>query len=101
MVETWRQRLESALVEKERSKREVSLAADLGPGYVHSILKEGKDPTVDNLMKVAAALGVSPIWLIFGIEVSQDADDLLALWGRAQPETRQGILSILRSHKAA
>jgi transcriptional regulator with XRE-family HTH domain len=101
MNETWRDRLSAALAAEGKSKREVSLAADLGPGYVHSILSEGKDPTVDNLLKVCQAVGVSPLKVIFGLEVSKDAADLLSLWASAQPETRQGILAILRSHKAA
>ena len=101
MKDTWRERLAKELEAKDRSKREVSLAADLGPGYVHSILAEGKDPTVDNLLRVCAALDVSPVWIIFGLPVSDDAGDLLKLWGSAGAETRQGILSILRDHKAA
>ena len=101
MRETWRDRLTKALADKGKSKREVSLAAGLGSGYVHSILADGKDPTVDNLLKVCAAVDVSPIWVIFGLPVSRDADDLLRLWELAGPETRQGILSILRAHKAA
>ncbi len=101
MKETWRTRLEAALKDAGKSKREVSLAADLGPGYVHSILAEGKEPTIENMLKVCAAVGAEPIWIIFGVPISKDADDLLKLWKTAAPETRQGILSILRSHKAA
>lgn len=101
MRETWRDRLQAALDQKGKSKREVSLAAGLGKGYVHGILSEGKDPTIDNLLKVCEALEVEPIWVIFGVPISEDADDLLQMWQFAAPEARQGILSILRSHKAA
>jgi len=101
MRETWRDRLAKALWEKDSWKRGGGLLANLGPGNVQRILSEGKDPTVDNLLKVCAALSVSPIWVIFGLPVSDDADDLLKLWQTAAPETRHGILAILRSHKAA
>lgn len=55
----WRVRLAAALDESGKSKREVSIAAGLGPNYIREILKDGKEPSVGNLMAIAAALNVS------------------------------------------
>lgn len=54
----WRSRLAEAVEKSGRSKRDVSSSAGLGSGYVHSILSEGKDPTVSNMLRICAALGV-------------------------------------------
>lgn len=55
----WRGRLAAVLKESGRSKREVSLSAGLGPNYIREILNGGKEPSVTNLMSVAASLNVS------------------------------------------
>ncbi len=92
---SWKIRLEEALEKSGRSKRSVSLAAGLGPGYVHSILKEGKDPTVENLIAVANVVGVSLSHLLYGYEVSKEAEEILALLEK-RPHQRDAILQLLR-----
>lgn len=91
----WKIRLEEALEKTGRSKRSVSLAAGLGPGYVHSILKEGKDPTIENLIAVANVLNVSLSYLLYGYEVSKEAEEILSLLER-KPQQRAAILQLLR-----
>lgn len=96
MIENgWKTRLEEALEKSGRSKRSVSLAAGLGPGYVHSIIKEGKDPTIENLMAVANVLNVSLSYLLYGYEVSKEAEEILSLLER-KPQQRAAILQLLR-----
>lgn len=90
----WRQRLSEALEASGKSKRAVSLASGNGPGYVHSILKEGKEPTVENLLDVCAAIPVSPVHIIFGLEIAPGDEAILkALAGN--PRQREGILALL------
>lgn len=100
MKETWRTRLKTALRAARLSQRAVSLAADMGPGYVHSILKEGKDPTIENLLRVCEVAKISPAYVILDYELTPDLDELLRLWAAAPVEARQGILQILAAHKA-
>lgn len=97
--ETWRDRLGAALTEKGLSMRKVSLDSDLGAGYVFSILKEGKEPTIENLVRVCDVVGVPLGRIIFGDGASAERDELLALFSRANPMTRRGILEVLRGHK--
>lgn len=101
MNDTWRERLKKALKDKHLSKRGVSLAADLSEGYVHGILQEGKEPTVENLLSVCRASGISAASVILGYEVPPDTEELFELWAKASPATREGILQILAQHKAA
>lgn len=101
MADTWRGRLKKTLKDKRLSKRGVSLAAGMSEGYVHGILQEGKEPTVENLLSVCRASGLSPAYVILGYEVPDDAAELFELWAKASPATRQGILQILAQHKAA
>lgn len=55
----WRKVISDALIEKARSMRGVSLEAGLGKGYLHSVLIEGKDPTLDNFTKICGVLELS------------------------------------------
>ncbi|WP_234886437.1 helix-turn-helix domain-containing protein [Agrobacterium vitis] len=94
--EDWRARLSTALEKSDKSKRAVSLAAGLGPGYIHSILSEGKDPTVDNLIAVANALDVSVSYLLYGYDLTPETEKILSLLEK-NPEARAGVFRILRS----
>lgn len=101
MAETWRTRLAKALTDKHLSKRGVSTAAGMSPGYVHGLLEEGKEPTVENLLSVCRASGVSEAYVILGYEIPPGTQELFQLWTTASPKTREGILQILGEHKAA
>lgn len=94
--EKWRLRLEAALKTSDKSKRDVSLASGNGPGYMHSILSEGKEPKINNLIAICEQLGVSVIHILYGIELSPDEAELLTAV-RDHPEKRAAILSLLAS----
>nr|WP_233284941.1 helix-turn-helix transcriptional regulator [Agrobacterium tumefaciens] len=99
-IADWRARLQDALETSGKSAREVSLAAGKGPGYVHSILKEGKEPTVDNLIAICGVLNVSLSQIIYGIEMSAETAEILSLLENS-PNARDGILKILRDKARA
>lgn len=99
-IADWRTRLQDALEASGKSAREVSLAAGKGPGYVHSILKEGKEPTVDNLIAICGVLNVSLSQVIYGIEMSAETAEILSLLENS-PNARDGILKILRDKTRA
>lgn len=92
----WRGRLRAALEASGKSDRAVSLAAKCGPGYVHSIFKEGKEPTIDKLIAVCQAVPVSLPYILYGVDVEpEDMEILQAL--HDNPEARSAILAILRA----
>ena len=73
--DAWRARLVEAIEHSGKSARAISTEAGLGPGYVHSIIKEGKDPTVERLLSVCDAVPVSLIYVMYGVDA--EPDDLL------------------------
>jgi transcriptional regulator with XRE-family HTH domain len=93
----WRKRLAFAVEASGKSKREISLAAGLGAGYVHSILSEGKDPTIERFLKVCAATGVSLTHVIYGFNVSPEDEEFLRLIAEAPERERVAVLALLRS----
>lgn len=95
MSEGWKTRLAEAIEANGKTKRGVSLAAGMAPGYVHSILKEGKDPTIDNLIKVCGAAGVSLSFVLNGFQMSPETEEIMKLL-EASKTKRQGLLQLLR-----
>jgi ribonucleoside-diphosphate reductase alpha chain len=73
----WRARLSAAIQKSGKSAREVSIAAGKGAGYVHSILKERKEPTVDSLLAVCLALNISVTDLIVDDQYSEDMTEII------------------------
>lgn len=100
MNEPWRIRLASAIEERGTTMRAVSVAAGLNPGYVHSILYGGREPTLDRLLAVCQALGVSLSFLIYGSNTSPAAEEVLGLLEQ-YPEARDAVLAVLKARKGA
>lgn len=91
----WRARLEDAVKKSGKSSRAISLAAGMAHGYVHSIIKSGKDPTIDNLIAICEVLNVSLTQILYGVQMSQETQEILSLI-ETNPNMRSGILQILR-----
>lgn len=80
--------------------RAISIAAGNGHGYVHSIIKDGKDPTIDNMLKICSVLNVSLTEILFGVEMSAETEEIIRLIeGNAQ--RRAGLLQILKDSSAS
>lgn len=95
MSDAWKKRLIDGIEAKGKSQREVSLAAGKGPGYVNSFLKEGKDPTIENLIKVCEAAGLSLYYVLYGVEMSPETEEIIRLL-EASESKRKALLQILR-----
>ncbi len=70
------------------------MTAGKGPGYIHSILKEGKDPTVDSLVAVCSTLGVSVSSILLGVNMSRETEEILQALEQA-PDRRSAVLTLL------
>lgn len=92
--ETWRTRLEARIAQDGRTMRDVSLSAGLSAGYVHGILKDGKDPTIDRLSAVARALNVSLAYVLVGVNISPEAEEIVRVL-EEDPVRRDAVLSLL------
>lgn len=96
---TWRTRLEAALKERGLSKRAVSLESGNGPGYVHSILTEGKEPTVEKLSSVCRAAGVTLPYILYGYDISREDEAIIEALHES-PEKRDAVLTLLGRRSA-
>lgn len=99
MSEDWKTRLEEGIKANGKSKRSVSLAAGMAPGYVHSILAEGKDPTVENLIKVCEAAGLSLYYVLYGVEMSPETEEIVRLLESSKSK-RAALLQILQENNS-
>lgn len=92
----WKRRLAEGLEAKGKSKREVSLASGNGPGYVHSLLVEGKDPTIAKLIAVCEAADLSVIHVLFGVEMDRQTQEIVEALQGADDLRRASLLNLLR-----
>src|SRR5690242_16151915 len=94
----WRLRLAAAVKRDGRSATEISIAAGLSHGYLHSILRDIKpqDPTIGKLVRIVGVLpGVSLHYIMEGYELSPEAEQLLRIWAQFPPDRRQSFLDFL------
>ncbi|WP_425100426.1 adenosylcobalamin-dependent ribonucleoside-diphosphate reductase [Tropicibacter sp. S64] len=82
----FRKSLVSLIEARGTTMRQVSLDAGLSHGYLHGIIKDGKEPTLDRLAKIAEVLRV-PLNEIVGAGVS--APEVLATTDD-EPQTPHG-----------
>ena len=92
----WKERLAAAIEADSRSDRALSMESGNGKGYVHSILKEGKDPSVTNLTRLCDTLGVSLTHILYGFDITPETEKLLRAVGQ-HPETLPHLLAILEA----
>lgn len=91
----WRSRLNEVIEKDGRSHRAITDAIGLSPSYIHGILKEGKDPRVRNLVKLAKELNTSLNWIMFGIQMTGDVQRLLCAFSSFDDNQKQQFLRIV------
>lgn len=101
-IDGWRERLATAIAETGRSYRDISLSAkptppskpNLGPGYVYSILKEGKEPTIGNLQAICDAAGISLYRILGGFDITPEREEYLRLLTQADQEDVRSLMRL-------
>lgn len=94
--EGWRARLAAAVAASGKSMREISLAAQCGPGYLYDILEIGKEPTVARLIRLCREIPVSVSFIVLGFELSAENEELLVDWALLPKEDRDPIRRLIR-----
>ncbi len=95
-IDGWRERLNAALEKSGRSKRSISLAAGKGAGYLHSILSEGKEPTIESLARICHEINITMNYILYGQGASPEDKEFIELISKLSPEERQAVLTLLR-----
>lgn len=98
--DAWRERIEAAIQKDGRSYREVSLAAGLSHGYVHGILKDDKEPTLDRFIRLCQVLNLSVSYALLGANISRQAETLISAI-EENPQARDAILALLAKPEEA
>ena len=93
----WRVRLAQKIEESGKSMRAISLACGRGPGYVHSIMKDRKNPRAEALAEICAEAGTSVSYVLRGFDISAEGEEILKLFSQASPDMRAAILTLLRA----
>lgn len=97
----WKQRLEAAVEASGKSRRAISIAAGMGPGYVHSLLREGKEPTIGSLIAICREVGVSAAYVLMGQDVSDLDEEFISLLAGATASQKRALLEILRGFSSS
>ena len=96
-LDDWRARLSQKIEESGKSMRAISLACGRGEGYVHSIMKDRKNPRAEALAEICAEAGTSISYVLYGIDISAEGEKFLKLFSQASPDMRAAILTLLRA----
>lgn len=96
-TETWRERLAAAIEKAGKTERSVSLEIGRAPGYLHGILKEGKEPGIDSFAAIANAVNVSLAWLLYGAEFTGNSEKLLRLFSQLNDDQQADFLRMAES----
>ena len=100
-IDGWRERLREAVEASGRSMRDVSIDAKLSPGYLHSVLTEGKEPSIGKLAQITDALGASLIHILYDVEMTGDAEDLLRHYATLPDDQKEAFLNLLKKSAPA
>lgn len=95
----WRNRLKAAIEKSGRSQGDVATSCGLSRGYFTNVFRDGKEPTVGNLISIAHELNVSLSTILYGYDVSPETEEIMRLI-EDNPDLRDGILKILKTRSA-
>lgn len=92
----WRDRLEASITQAGTTMNAVSVRAGLAPNYVYDLLRRSKEPTLARFMKVCDAVPVSAAYILYGVDVLPEDEQILDLLHR-HPSARANILALLKA----
>lgn len=94
----WIDRLKMAIAADGRSSRAISTAAGLGTNFVQQMLKNGKEPGMDHLIRLLSALGDdAALYVMTGLRATRADLDFLEAVQAAPEGLRENVLGILLS----
>jgi len=60
-----------------------------------------KNPSADNVLKLARALDLSVVWLFTGVEMTPELEEVLAICAAVRRSCRSALMSVLRELRAS
>lgn len=99
-IPAWKARLIEAIEKDGRDDAVISRAAGLGRNFVNQF-RGTRVPSVENLLALCAEVDVSLSRVFFGSDISREAEEMLTLFSRLDPEAQAHFLGLLRAMKQA
>lgn len=98
MSDEWFDRLREAIEASDKSMPEISIAAGRGRNYVQQMLKDRKQPGIENLLKILDALGsADAIYVLTGIRLTQETLDFVRMFEQIPDSHIDHALAVLRA----
>ncbi|MRN43445.1 MULTISPECIES: helix-turn-helix transcriptional regulator [unclassified Brucella] len=94
---TWRDRLLAAIEKKGLNLRTASLRAGRSQSYLHSMLTRNHTPSVESLVELAEGLEISPLWLIFNIDIDPETEKLILRYQSLDQKRREAVRSMVEA----
>lgn len=94
MNKDWFDRFECAIRASGRSLRDISLAAEARPGYLHDVFKKQQDPGVTRFLAICDAAGVSPIEILTGVKSSPKVEKIEKLFSALTDDQQEAFLDL-------
>lgn len=69
--------------------RSASIMAGKNHAYIYSLMKKQQEPNVDSLVEIANGIGISPIWLIFNINIDSETEKLILKYQSLDPKKQE------------
>lgn len=95
-----RERLKQAVEASPLSQNEISLRSGNSVSYVSGVLTGGRDPQMSKISAVCEVLEVSPMWLLYGFDVPDGADEIFQLVSD-HPDQVDSVASLLRAQRSS
>jgi transcriptional regulator with XRE-family HTH domain len=97
---TWRDRLKHAIDEYRLaggSMSKLSRMAGRDDSYVSKMLRDNQTPTVEAMAGIAEGLNVSLAWLMTGIDLAPEQEEIMRIYTQLEPKNRTLLLDLARS----
>lgn len=83
------------------SNRALGKKAGVGTSFVSDLKNLEKNPSADNVLKLARALDLSVVWLFTGVEMTPELEEVLAIYAALPRSGRSALMSVLRELRAS
>lgn len=97
--EEWHRRLREKFEASEMSYQGIADASGVSKSQVGDIIRGTKMPKVSTLFDICSALGVSPVYILTGLQITQDDLHFLDTWSRLRPSARKLVLEFLQGEQ--
>jgi transcriptional regulator with XRE-family HTH domain len=92
--EHMRTRLREAIAASGRTQKDITSSARLGHGYLTNILARNQMPSVDKLDAICQELNVSVAWVMYGVDLPPDYQEVFDAMER-NPKKFRALMHLL------